>query len=445
MQSNNTKRLTDRVKIAVISSIVIAVIVGTISASIQVSRDNDKTPETNTHITTLASDMNSNNQQVDKQQVAHLDGVVITFETEPRVIRPLELTSIKMNVSDQNSGQPITHVDWSVIIKNAEGEEVYKTNTLHTHVGVLHFNYAFLAPGEYTVSVQVASLGPKMMGMDVPAMAQTRILLSGDPMNGWQTDPNLFFGTRNTEFKVNVEGQGGINVVDGTEAGTSIAVRLATNPDRLVTGQPITLIFEVKDPDGNDVTHVEGRVNIIGALIPSVYTSPPMGSDMMPMMGALHGHTGQFALTTAFPASGKYIVRVDLNSLPVSNYIFGQASARFVLNVEDGTTQGRVTTSVEQKQNQIVILGQDPPFYSPNNITVKAGTPITVINSDAIIHTLTATHDNIDVVSPTASNEFDTGLLRFGEQKQIIVNEPGTYNYFCMLHPFMRGSITVTG
>ena len=45
------------------------------------------------------------------------------------------------------------------------------------------------------------------MGMDVPAMAQTRIFQSGDPMMGWQTDPTFFFGLRNVEFKMNVDNQ----------------------------------------------------------------------------------------------------------------------------------------------------------------------------------------------------------------------------------------------
>jgi hypothetical protein len=110
-----------------------------------------------------------------------------------------------MTVSDTESGAPLTHVDWSVIVESPSGEQVYKSNTLHSHVGTMELNYAFLEPGENTVSVQVASLGPTMMGMEVPGMAQTRVLLSGDPMMGWQTDPNFFFGTRNTEFKVNVE------------------------------------------------------------------------------------------------------------------------------------------------------------------------------------------------------------------------------------------------
>jgi len=440
--TNNKKRLVDKAKIALIVSaavtlVIVASVIGTINA---VKMDHDKT-QADTQVTTL-SDENTNGN---KPQMIDLDGIIITFETEPKDLRALALTSIKMTISDKQSGKPITHVDWSVIIRNNEGKEVYKSNTLHSHVGVQHFNYTFPEAGEYTISVQVASLGPKMMDMDVPAMAQTRVLLSGDPMDGWKTDPNLFFGTRNTEFKVNVGGQGGIKIVNGTEPGTRIAVELATDPKELVAGQPVTLMINVKNADdGSDVTHVEARVNVVGALLPSISTAPPMGSDMMPMLGSLHGHTGQMAFTTIFPISGKYIVRIDLNSLPVSNYMFGQASTRFILGVSDTALQKSVINTSRAEQNQIVILGQDPPFYSPNNIIVKAGTTITVVNKDPIIHTLTATSDDIDVLSPTPNNAFDTGLLRFGEEKQIKLDRPGTYNYFCTLHPFMRGSITVT-
>ncbi len=46
---------------------------------------------------------------------------------------------------------------------------------------------------------------------------------------------------------------------------------------------------------------------------------------MMQMSRSFHGHMGQMAFTTTFPTSGLYILNVNLNSLPVSNYIFGQA------------------------------------------------------------------------------------------------------------------------
>jgi plastocyanin len=378
------------------------------------------------------------------QEIA-LDGVALTLSA-PEKVHAYTPSTIKMTVSDTESGAPLTHVDWSVIVESPSGEQIYKTNTLHSHVGTMELNYAFLEPGENTISVQVASLGPTMMGMEVPGMAQTRVLLSGDPMMGWQTDPNFFFGTRNTEFKVNVESQGGIKTLAGTEAGTDITVELATNPGKTIAGQPTTLIFNVARADnGEPITHPDGLINIRGSSKP--FSSAPMGNPMMPMSGSLHGHTGQMAITTTFPTSGLYILTVNLNSLPVSNYIFGQASTNFRVYVEDAedAASGGSALATPDQPNHIAILGQDAPFYSPNNITVKAGMTITVVNHDSIPHTLTSTADGTDVQSPTASDTFDTGLLMMNGETQITINEPGTYNYFCSIHPFMRGSITVTG
>lgn len=378
-------------------------------------------------------------------QEIDLDGVTLTFAA-PEKVRAYSPSTIKMTVSDTESGSPLTHVDWSVIVESPSGEEVYKSNTLHSHVGTMELNYAFLEPGENTITVQVASLGPTMMGMEVPGMAQTRILLSGDPMMGWQTDPNFFFGTRNTEFKVNVESQGGIKTLAGTEAGTTISMELATNPGKIIAGQPTTLIINVNRADnGEPVTHSEALLNIRGSSRP--FSSAPMGNPMMPMSGSFHGHTGQMAFTTTFPTSGLYILNVNLNSLPVSNYIFGQAAATFKVYVEDaeGSASEENTATIQDQLNHIAILGQDAPFYGPNNLTVKAGTTITVRNHDSIPHTLTSTADAADVQSPTASGAFDTGVLMMNGEAQITIDEPGTYSYFCTIHPFMRGTISVTG
>jgi plastocyanin len=46
-------------------------------------------------------------------------------------------------------------------------------------------------------------------------------------------------------------------------------------------------------------------------------------------------------------------------------------------------------------------------------------------------------------MSPTPSGVFDTGPLMMGEEKQVAFDKEGTFNYFCTIHPFMRGSITV--
>ncbi len=77
--------------------------------------------------------------------------------------------------------------------------------------------------------------------------------------------------------------------------------------------------------------------------------------------------------------------------------------------------------------------------FGPNDITVPAGTAVTWINKDnGPRHSATA-----------ADNSFDTGLLDAGEEATIILDTPGTYIYYCLLHGSPDGSgmaatITVT-
>jgi 2-haloalkanoic acid dehalogenase type II len=74
----------------------------------------------------------------------------------------------------------------------------------------------------------------------------------------------VFFGTRNTEFKVNVESQGGMKVLSRSEAGTKIALGLSTNPGKVIAGWPTTPILNVQRADnGEPVTHSEALLNIV--------------------------------------------------------------------------------------------------------------------------------------------------------------------------------------
>jgi plastocyanin len=68
--------------------------------------------------------------------------------------------------------------------------------------------------------------------------------------------------------------------------------------------------------------------------------------------------------------------------------------------------------------------------YSPDPITVKVGTKVTVTNDDGTVHTLTAN-----------DGQFDTGDLDGGASGTITIAEPGTYAYFCDVHNYMMGTI----
>jgi plastocyanin len=73
--------------------------------------------------------------------------------------------------------------------------------------------------------------------------------------------------------------------------------------------------------------------------------------------------------------------------------------------------------------------------FSPKDIIVKAGTTVTWTNMDALPHTVTS-----KTPSPVA---FDSGTLQQGKTFAFTFTQTGKYNYFCMLHTFMTGTITV--
>ena len=70
--------------------------------------------------------------------------------------------------------------------------------------------------------------------------------------------------------------------------------------------------------------------------------------------------------------------------------------------------------------------------FAPAAITVKAGTQITWTNADDIPHT---------VVSDDRS--FKSKVLDTDEKFTLTASQPGTYSYFCSIHPKMTGKVVV--
>ena len=71
--------------------------------------------------------------------------------------------------------------------------------------------------------------------------------------------------------------------------------------------------------------------------------------------------------------------------------------------------------------------------FSPQKLTVKAGTTVTWTNKDDIPHGIAATGNAF-----ARSNALDTD-----NSYSFTFTTPGTYQYFCYIHPHMTGTIVV--
>jgi plastocyanin len=82
--------------------------------------------------------------------------------------------------------------------------------------------------------------------------------------------------------------------------------------------------------------------------------------------------------------------------------------------------------------------------FTPQTITVKAGTTVTWTNQDSVQHTVTSA-DAIGV-NANVTSDFDSGLLGQGQTFSFTFTKAGTYFYLCTPHramPAMHGEVIV--
>ena len=72
--------------------------------------------------------------------------------------------------------------------------------------------------------------------------------------------------------------------------------------------------------------------------------------------------------------------------------------------------------------------------FGPVTLTVPVGTAVTWTNRDDIPHTIVSTDD------PKA---FKSKVLDTDEKFSLTFSKPGTYPYFCSIHPKMTGKVVV--
>src|ERR687893_2265988 len=85
---------------------------------------------------------------------------------------------------------------------------------------------------------------------------------------------------------------------------------------------------------------------------------------------------------------------------------------------------------------------QGSPDYDPDDLTVAAGSEVTVTNDDTLPHTVTSGTGPTD---PNSAQLFDTSLINGGESATLSLAQvaAGQYDYYCLVHPYMKGKLTV--
>jgi plastocyanin len=71
--------------------------------------------------------------------------------------------------------------------------------------------------------------------------------------------------------------------------------------------------------------------------------------------------------------------------------------------------------------------------FVPSKVVVSAGQTVRFVNDDDEAHTVTA-----------SDKSFDSAGLDTGDSWSHVFSKTGTFNYFCALHPYMKGVVVVS-
>jgi plastocyanin len=85
-----------------------------------------------------------------------------------------------------------------------------------------------------------------------------------------------------------------------------------------------------------------------------------------------------------------------------------------------------------QSQPSVLTVHIKNFMFNPMTATIDAGDRVTFVNDDDEAHTATA-----------VDHSFDSEGLDAHASFQHVFSKPGTYSYFCELHPYMKATIVV--
>jgi len=117
------------------------------------------------------------------------------------------------------------------------------------------------------------------------------------------------------------------------------------------------------------------------------------------------------------------------------------------ISMEDSTKNETMVEETAEPQTHMVDIpeGTSSPgcettseCFSPANITINAGDTVEWVNIDSSAHTVTAgspSNAQIEI--------FDSSLIIIDASWSFTFDKAGSYAYFCMIHPWMIGSVTV--
>lgn len=120
--------------------------------------------------------------------------------------------------------------------------------------------------------------------------------------------------------------------------------------------------------------------------------------------------------------------------------LFGVLTLVAILAIAPSAFADSPTVNISAGAGSGPTCSQSNNCFDPSTITVAPGTTVEWKNNDKVSHTVTSGNPSDNQTGTI----FDSSLIASGKEFSFTFNNPGTYNYFCQVHPWMAGEVIVS-
>jgi plastocyanin len=149
--------------------------------------------------------------------------------------------------------------------------------------------------------------------------------------------------------------------------------------------------------------------------------------------------------SNATPTSTSQNSQSKMATQSSTNTTISESSGNVTSSSTKEAPSQKITTTTATGVTLKILEGssiQGTPDYDPDELTVKKGDTITVDNVDTMPHTVTNGESGSD---PNSGKLFDTSIINGGDSAEIDTSavDTGAHPFYCMVHPYMTGSLTI--
>lgn len=217
---------------------------------------------------------------------------------------------------------------------------------------------------------------------------------------------------------------------------------------------------------GNAGPNLDSSLHIIGGIMDRAYVDGSLDSSPLLEVQTVLVPAGSAAMVEFTARTPGLLTLVDhslfrMHQGAVATFtVTGPDNPAIIMSIKNGTgpaptasenVNSETSTAETQSSSNSTVVMIENFAYNPADITVPVGTTVTWTNQDDVGHTVTEGDPN----SPKAANlrVFDSSgealtgkvaLIGPGQSWSYTFTTTGTYEYYCIVHPYMIGYVTVT-